>query len=249
MIVLWIIFALFFVSYAIGFPALWLMLTAWSVGLSVYLLIKSKLPSPAYILISIAFAIIVALSYLGYALKFYMQIPISGISCFLSSLAVFSVMEKCGGYVLVKTDRKTSVFVSVLLGVVTGAILGLTNLLLSKSSMNVDFAVTFPRILLSLNPGIYEEIASRTIFMAFCTYRFAMQDKSPSRFQKFTMLFMMTVPHCLAHGFPLVGSLVLLVLFGFPFAFLQRKRDILSAIIAHTIVDLIRFVVFGLPVQ
>ena len=120
---------------------------------------------------------------------------------------------------------------------------------MAKGSMSVDFAVTFPRILLSLNPGIYEEIASRAVFMAFCIYRFAMQDKVPSRFQRFTMLFMMTVPHCLAHRFPLTGSLVLLVLFAFPFAFLQRKRDLLSAIIAHTIVDLIRFVVFGIPVH
>lgn len=38
-----------------------------------------------------------------------------------------------------------------------------------------------------------------------------------------------------------------IVIFGFVFAFLQRKRDVLSAMVAHGLVDAIRFSIFGLP--
>jgi membrane protease YdiL (CAAX protease family) len=38
-----------------------------------------------------------------------------------------------------------------------------------------------------------------------------------------------------------------IAVFGFIFAFLQKKRDITSAMIAHGIVDWIRFCIFGLP--
>jgi membrane protease YdiL (CAAX protease family) len=37
------------------------------------------------------------------------------------------------------------------------------------------------------------------------------------------------------------------VVFGFIFAFLQKKRDVMSAMIAHGVVDWIRFCIFGLP--
>ena len=60
----------------------------------------------------------------------------------------------------------------------------------------------------------------------------------------------MTIPHVLIHfNFETVnlGSvIVLFVLFGLPFAVLQRKRDLTSAIVAHSVVDFIRFVVVGM---
>lgn len=65
----------------------------------------------------------------------------------------------------------------------------------------------------------------------------------------------MIVPHVLLH-FPdmiirngilsIMGSAIILsLLFGLPFALLQRKRDLYSAILAHTLVDLIRFICLG----
>lgn len=248
MVSTWIIFALFFVIYATKMCSLWVVLTVWTVGLSIFLLAKNKLPSVKYIIISICLALVSSLSYFAYSKGFVLQMPLTGINCLLSSLAVFSVMEKYGDYELIKTNRKTSPLVSVLIGLVTGIILGLINLLLGKNSMEVNFGITLPRIIISLIPGISEEISNRAIFMAFLVYIFAMKNKAPSKFQIFTLWFMMTVPHCYAHGYPFVESLILLVLFGLPFAYLQRKRDITSAIISHTIVDLMRFVVFGLPV-
>lgn len=248
MISMWISFALFFLMYATKICNLWVVLTAWSVGLSIYLLIKNKLPSKNYIILSIILAVIVTVSYLGYSIKFFMQMPLNGITTLLANLAVFSVMEKYGDYELVKTEKKFSPLISVLLGLGVGFALGLINILLGKSSMKVDMGISISRIVVSFIPGISEEIANRAIFMAFFSYYFTVKNKVPSKFTKFTIMFMMTVPHCLAHGYGVVESLVLLVLFGIPFAILQKKRDLTSAMIAHTTVDLIRFVVFGLPV-
>ena len=246
---IWITFAIFFGIYVTKMFNLWLVLIAWTTGLSIYLLIKNKLPSEKYIILSITLAAIASAAYLGYAFKFYLQIPITFVNCLLASLAVFSVMEKYGEYDLIKTDKKSSTLISVLIGIAVGVGLGLINLLLAKgSSMKVDFAITLPRIIVSLNPGINEEISSRAIFMAFFVYKFTAQNKAPTKIQRFSMWFMMTVPHCYAHGYPFFDSLILLVLFGLPFAFLQRKRDLTSAMLSHALVDLIRFVVVGLPV-
>ena len=90
-------------------------------------------------------------------------------------------------------------------------------------------------------------LSDRAIFMAVFAYLFSKKEQAPAKFQTFSMWFMMTVPHCLSHGYPLFQSMILLVLFSLPFTVLQRKRDIASAMIAHSLVDLMRFVVFGLP--
>lgn len=249
MISMWICFALFFVVYAIKLCNLWIVLTAWSVGLSIYLLIKNKLPSAKYIIIAVLLALVASLSYFALGFRFYLQMPLSAVSCFLASLATFSVMEKYGDYSLIRTESKTSPLISILIALAVGSVLGLINLLLAKASnQQSDFTITFPRIILSLNPGILEEISNRAIYLAFFTYFFTRQNKPATKFQIFTMMFMMTVPHCFAHGYSVVESLILLVLFGLPFAILQRKRDLTSAMLSHTIVDLIRFITFGLPV-
>lgn len=248
MVSLWIVFAIFAFNYIAKIISIWAVLTAWSLGLSIYLLIKNKFPSIRYIIISFVLALIVALSYLGYTLSFIPQMLISGISCFCASLAVFSVMEKYGDFSLIKTDTKFSPAYSVLIGIGVGIVLGIINYFIGKGSMDTNFEISIPRILLAFNPAIHEEITDRAIFMAFCTYIFTKQNKTPSKFQIFTMWFMMTVPHCFSHGYPVVSSLILLVLFGLPFAFLQRKRDLTSAMIGHGLVDLIRFTMYGIPV-
>lgn len=60
------------------------------------------------------------------------------------------------------------------------------------------------------------------------------------------MWFMMALPYTLSHGYGLVESLILLVLFGLPFTALQHKRNLTSAMIAHGLVDAVRFTIFGL---
>lgn len=71
---------------------------------------------------------------------------------------------------------------------------------------------------------------------------------------------MMIVPHILPHIlFTLEPNMIeacinfgitmvlYIVIFGLILVILQRKRDVLSAMIAHGIIDAIRFTIFGLP--
>jgi hypothetical protein len=64
--------------------------------------------------------------------------------------------------------------------------------------------------------------------------------------QSFTMYFMMSMPHTMAHGFGLYSTIQLCLLFGIPFALLQRKRDITSAMVSHGLVDAVRFTLTGI---
>ena len=58
------------------------------------------------------------------------------------------------------------------------------------------------------------------------------------------------VPEAFAQGGVvggLVSTAIYVLLFGLPFALLQRKRDLLSAMVAHGTVDFIRFCLMGMP--
>ena len=111
------------------------------------------------------------------------------------------------------------------------------------SGESAVFQFSFWNLLLCLNPAIYEEMAFRAVFMAFCVWY---AEGEMSLFRKFTMYFMMCVPHAAVHGYPLIETLVLSILFGLPFALLQKKRDIASAMISHGIVDAVRFTLTGI---
>ena len=192
------------------------LLSLWGSGLAIYLLIKNKLPSAKYVIISICF-----------------------------SLAVFSVMEKCGGFFLIhkNEDGRSGLVFSLLIAILVGAVLSFINYLLMKSNGQINFAITLQRLAIVLSPAIYEEIVCRAIFMAFCIYIFG---PAPTKFQIFTMWFMMTFPHTLAHHQNLMATVILCILFGLPFALLQKKRDIFSAMVSHGLVDAVRFVLFGI---
>lgn len=86
-------------------------------------------------------------------------------------------------------------------------------------------------------------------------------EKLNTKGQELTTYAMMTVRHILPHtvecfnnGFLsgllewLISVVLYILIFGLIFAFLQRKRDIVSAMIAHGTVDFIRFCLFGLPI-
>ena len=79
--------------------------------------------------------------------------------------------------------------------------------------------------------------------MAFCVWY---SDGEMNLFQKITMYFMMCVPHATVHGYPLFQTAILSILFGLPFAILQKKRDITSAMISHGLVDAVRFTLLGM---
>ncbi len=251
-IVLWICFILLLACRLVlkggNFPY-WSVLAAITSGLSIFLIAKNKLPSKKYVIISIVFAILSTLAYLGYQQNPFILIYglRAGIPTLLSSFAVFSVMEKKGGYKILSHETRWSPLVSILIAVAAGIILSIINTLISGQKINFEFSLL--KLLICLNPAIYEEMACRAIFMAFCVY-FASNDNSKEKsmnvFDALTMYFMMIVPHTVIHGYGLIPTLILCVLFGLPFALLQRKRDIASAMISHGIVDAVRFTLTGI---
>ena len=110
LIPLWIVFVVYlFCSMAMQI-SLSMLLSIWSLGLSVYLLIKNKLPSKKSIIISIVFGLFSSIALLGVEMSSNMVITgalFAAIPTFIASLAVFSVMEKKGGFELLRKEKKS----------------------------------------------------------------------------------------------------------------------------------------------
>lgn len=249
-IVLWILFGVM-VFWEAAIIADLSILVIMSFVLSIILLVKNGMPSKKYIVISVILMVLSMVAYLGVQLKpgalIVVVMIMAGIPTLFSSLAVFSVMENYGGYQMVSNKNKNSLVVSILIGVISGAVLSVINTLLGilgGGEMAFDFSLM--KLLVCFNPAIFEEMALRAIFMAYCIYYTG--QKKMNRFEVFTMYFMMVIPHSLNHGYDVVTTVMLGVLFGLPFALLQRKRDLTSAMVSHGFVDAVRFTLFGLGV-
>jgi membrane protease YdiL (CAAX protease family) len=156
---------------------------------------------------------------------------------------------------MIKKNSKKAVIVSILLGIAFGIAWGTINFFLMSGNAKPVFHLTIDCFLVSLSPAVLEEMAMRTLFYALCIA--FLNGIVSTYFQKLTIWFMMIMPHVLVHtpetfrqdGFVagLIVVVVYVILFGLIFAILQRKRDITSAMIAHGVVDFIRFCFFGLP--
>lgn len=244
-IILWILFfAMVFWRVAVKSDIdMWTILIIISVVISVVILSKNKMPSKKYIIISVIFMLLATVAYIGIQLNPFVLIYglKAGVPTLLSALAVFSVMENHDGYQMVSGKNKYSFLISVIIAVIAGAILSVINILLSGQEIAFNFSIL--KLLVCFNPAIFEEMACRAIFMAYCIC-YAGNDKM-NGFGIFTMYFMMCMPHTLAHGYGLGETLILCVLFGIPFTILQRKRDIASAMISHGLVDAVRFTLSG----
>jgi hypothetical protein len=252
-IFLWVEFAAYFFIYSITTKNFFTFTAIWGSALAIYLLIKLKLPSVKYIVISAIFGIAVSLCYLAFQMNIMVVVHqglLVGLPTLLCSLAVFSVMEKLGSekskpYYLLRASGNRPLYqdilISLAIAVGSALILAVINYFLANSNSTKDFAITWQRLTICLSPAIFEEMACRAVFMAFCLYLF----RKPTKLQLFTMWFMMIVPHTLSHHYNLILSLILCVLFGLPFAILQRKRDLTSAMISHGLVDAVRFCIFG----
>lgn len=236
---------------------LWLLLNVYSLGISIFLLVKHKFPKKQAMVAPVIFSLLYLLSSI-YNLNLYTII--SMIIVLLSSCAVVStftnVMNSEFGWV--KKRKKYDWLLSIFLGVLIGLVWGGINYFLMVGS-NEKVPTDFLRAgIVALNPAVMEEISARTIFYAMCVH--AMKGFPHNKREEFSCLFMMTIPHILPHilfalsrnvlevCIEFIITLILyIVVFGLVFALLQRKRDVLTAMIAHGVVDAVRFVIFGLP--
>lgn len=237
---------------SIGYTAMmWSILDACVVILSILMLIKNKAPSKKQILISLTFGLLMFVAYQGIS---FASVKVF-LTTFLCSFATFSIFNRyeSNAVKLLKLTTIKSILISIIVGFIVGGVLGIINLFLNSGTPNLSISLSC--FLTALSPAIYEEIALRTFIYAFCLYLLKGEIKTNG--EKFACYFMMIIPHVMIHtpeqfinyGFisGVISILILALLFGLPFALLQRKRDLTSAMVAHGVVDIIRFCFLGLP--
>lgn len=125
-ITLWLMCLLYFGCCLVKEIDVWMVLSIWSTGLSIYLLIKLKLPSKKWAVWSVVLAGLVSVAYPGIQPDirvFAMNGVMNGIPTFLCSLAVCSVMEKCGRIKVCPAGRKWSLSASMMLAAAVAAVL------------------------------------------------------------------------------------------------------------------------------
>lgn len=161
-------------------------------------------------------------------------------------LGAMCILKDSNNEVFVIRSGKRQIAISLSIAIGIGIFLGVINLFLANAPIN--FSVKLKWFLDAIRAGVTEEIIFRLFFFAMCVA--IVKDKKMSKAENVLSYLIMTIPHVLIHfnleTVDLGSIIVLFVLFGFPFAVLQRKRDLSSAIVAHYVVDLIRFILLGI---
>jgi len=257
---IWMLFLVFAVLFVVNFgiqtdigqtQMMWLVLSACVLIASIIILINAGFPPRKHIILSLIFGLTMFIAYQGIIFSSVQTFMVTT----LTSLAAFTVFMKYPKHkvkVFDLTNKKVA-FSNIFIGLIVGTIFGVINLFLASEPLSLDINILV--FLTSLSPAIYEEIALRLFIFALCLY--LLKGEINSNKENFVCYFMMIVPHTLIHTTqqfveygPISGlfSVVLLsLLFGLPFAVLQRKRDLTSAMIAHGVVVIIRFSFLGLP--
>lgn len=175
--------------------------------------------------------------------------PLVGFFTLLSYLSSVCIMENKGQRIVFYNNRsirhislKTALCV-----VFGGGVLSAINFLLAQQSYTISISFQSTYLLNALLAGIFEEIVYRMFLFSLCIEMLP-DNIAHTRIQTVLCYIAMIVPHVLMHfsGQIQIGDfLILAVLFGLPFAIMQRKLNLISAIAAHTLVDLVRFICFG----
>lgn len=164
---------------------------------------------------------------------------------YIGAMSMFKTTSNKIG--LLKKNTNKDIWISCLIIVTVGIVLGVINVLLSLSNnaINPSFQLSF--ILRAIDAGVTEEIIFRMFPFALCAV--IAKDQKISKLQNILCYLIMVVPHVLIHfdlnTFNIMNVIVLSLLFGLPFAILQRKRDLISAMGSHTLVDIIRFCILS----
>lgn len=173
---------------------------------------------------------------------------IMGISVVLPYMASMMVFKYSTNKIfLYKNNKKNNRLHTILLIFIVGGILGIINVFFAMGSMPINISFKFKWLFDALRAGIFEEIFFRLFLFALCVH--LGNNKCLTTLQNILCYAIMVIPHVLIH-FNLqnidIGSVIMLtILFGAPFAIMQRKCNLTSAIGSHTFVDIIRFCVLG----
>ena len=235
--------------------SMWFVIMVFAFVLSIVLLVKNRFPDKKRIIISAVFGLLMfAPSLVMTGGTFSLQILPIPLVTFLSSVAFFSISAKYpeSAIALLKGKTARDVAVTVGLGLGVGIIWGIINIFLNNEQPSLQMAPA--HFIVPLNPGIYEEMVFKALIFASCLHCF--KGELATKWRRFTAWFMMIIPHVLPHTpdmfiqngliSGLFAVVILTLVFGLPFAVLQRKRDLASAMIAHGVVMIIFFNVFGI---
>lgn len=173
---------------------------------------------------------------------------VNGLVTIIAYIGGVSVFKNSNNKItLIKSNERKQIVKTIMLAAFVGIVLGVINSYLGKffNEINPSFKVKW--LLMAVYAGVGEEVVFRFFFFAICIW--LTKDKELSRFENFLCYLIIIVPHALNHfdrmNINLSGVIQLSIMFGLPFALMQRKQDLSSAIGAHAIVDLIRFCIFG----
>lgn len=205
--------------------------------IAIYIILKYKIFDKKDIAVGVVFGALCMPSYF-----------IAGLSTVLPYIAAMMIFKNSKNRIyFFKTGKRNDFIIPTLLILVVGGILGGINVLFSIKSMPVNFSINMKWFFDAMRAGVFEEISFRFFFFALCVY--LTKDQPFSRIQNLLCYAIMVIPHVLAHfnfqNFNIVGVIELCLFFGLPFALMQRKSNLISAIGSHTVVDLVRFCVFG----
>ncbi|WP_425447865.1 CPBP family glutamic-type intramembrane protease [Dethiothermospora halolimnae] len=212
--------------------------------ITIYIIIKTKKLKKKDIFVAILFGILSG-----------MKSPFMGVTTIVAYIGSSCILKYIHVNVPIFKDKTfKGIIKSAIIATICGCLLGMINLLLGMKSSNISVSFSIVHLINALQAGITEEIAYRLFPFAICVY--FLKDNPKTKFQSVLCYFIMTVPHVLMHfpdmiatngiGSIIMSVVVLTLLFGLPFALLLRKRDLFSAIAAHTLVDVIRFTVLGI---
>lgn len=174
---------------------------------------------------------------------------IMGISVVLPYIASMMVFKDCTNKIfLYKNNKKNNFLNSILLIFVIGGILAIINVILAMGSMTINVSFKFKWIFDALCAGIFEEIFFRLFLFALCIH--LGNNKPLTTLQNIICYLIMIIPHVLIHfnlqTIHIDSVITLSILFGIPFAIMQRKFNLISAIGSHAFVDIVRFCIFSI---
>lgn len=170
-----------------------------------------------------------------------------GIFVFLSyvaSVSLFKVEEE--KIFLFENEKKNNLLKTAICIFLIGGVLSAINVWSALGNMSLNPNLQLNSIFAALRAGIFEEATFRMFFFAICIW--IVKSSNFTGMQNLLCYAIMIIPHALLHfnqGINLVSILIISILFGLPFAIMQRKQNLISAIGSHFLVDLIRFFLLG----
>ncbi len=196
-----------------------------------------------YLITGAVFGIIVALSNLRY-----------GIVTFLAYAAGMTFFEDRAlriplyGNPEVKNELPKTLLA--IFGV--GGIQAVINIYWGKILKDQSIGISFRRVRLAFRTGLFEEIVFRMFLAVLLLWLIDRHAEKLSKSDNLFLYLAMIVPHAMIHvsfndpmPLPILTFFYFAIVIGLPYAIMQRKLNLTSAIGAHTLVVLVRYIYFN----